>query len=218
MLAYFLFSTKGLILGLALLFFIQWQLPKPLPINVTNYIPPPQILQNMAAGFNIQIADSFWLRALQDFDYCDQPLNKNSCRDESWLFQIIDLTTELDNKFRDAYFFGAISLSVLISDIDGASKIFEKGTSQFPGDWRLSYAAGYHVLFEENNKLKAAQLYHAAAANGAPPWVKVLAGRLAVEGGEEEFAAQILDQMIQTSQEPKLVDRLRKKLNEKLSK
>ncbi|MBC7420286.1 MAG: hypothetical protein H7328_06110 [Bdellovibrio sp.] len=206
-------SPMGLILGSAFLFLVQLVLTKPMPVKRSEYLPPPQIIQNMAVGLNIQMADSFWLRALQDFDYCDQPLNSTECKGESWLYHVVDLTTDLDKKFRDAYFFGAMSLSVLVSDYDGASKIFDKGILQFPNDWQLNYAAGYHVLFEENNKAKAAKLYYAAAENGAPGWVKVLAGRLANEGGEKEFAAQILEQMIKTSQKPELIERLQKKLS-----
>ncbi len=214
MLKKILFSPTGLILGSALLFCAQFFLTAPLQIKRSDYLPPPQIIKNMTAGFHIQMADSFWLRALQDFDFCDQPLNTNECRGESWLYQVVELTTDLDNQFRDAYFFGAMSLTVLISDFQGASKIFDKGVLKFPTDWRLNYAAGYHALFEEKNKTKAAKLYYVAAENGAPPWVRVLAGRLAVEGGEHEYAAQILEQMIETSQDPMLIERLKQKLSE----
>ncbi len=209
----FYVSDAAVIVLLSGLFLTQIFFQKPAVLKKSEYLPPPQIIQNLATGLQIQISDSLWLRALQDFDYCDKKVNEVECTSESWLYQIVDLTTDLDKRFRDAYFFGAMSLTVLISDYSGASQIFDKGILQFPNDWRLSYAAAYHALFEEKNKLKASQLYYAAAENGAPAWVHVLAGRLADEGGERKFAQQILKQMIENSKEPSLVKRLQNKLD-----
>ncbi len=208
-----IFSPKGLILGSALFFFAQTQIAQPHAVKRSDYLPPPQIIQNLSAGLQIQLSDSFWLRALQDFDYCDQPINVKECNAESWLFKVLNLTTDLDKKFFDAYYYGALALTIIISDYEGASEIFDKGISQFPNDWRLNYAAGYHAYYEEKNKLKAAKLYNSAAEHGAPAWVKTMAGRIASEGGDEKYAAQILEEMIKNSQDPMLVDRLKKKLS-----
>lgn len=206
------FSLWGLILGSAFLFLASYFLNAPVARKRSQYLTPPPVIANLSFGYKIQTADAFWLRAIQDFDYCDQPLNEKECRGESWLFHLIDLTTNLDSKFRDAYYYGAMALTILVSDYRGASEIFDKGVQVFPEDWRLNYLAGYHALFEEKNKLKASKLYYAAAAHGAPAWVNVLAGRLAYDSGENEFAAKILEEMIKNNQEPSLTKRLKKKL------
>ncbi len=166
----------------------------------------------MTAGLNVQLSDTFWLRANQDFDFCDQPKNKTDCIGKSWLFQIINLVTDLDSNFNEAFYYGALSLTVLISDYEGASQIFDKGVLYHAKDWHLLYAAGYHALLEEKNSVKASKIYFDAAKYGAPAWVKVMAGRLAIEGGEKEYAAKILEEMIATNQEPKLIERLKQKL------
>ncbi|MBC7740700.1 MAG: hypothetical protein H7061_00785 [Bdellovibrionaceae bacterium] len=210
----FIFSNKGLIIGSALFFLFQYYVPAPLPIKRSDYIAPPAIIQNLASGLQIQMADSFWLRALQDFDYCDHPATAKECRGESWLYQVLNLTVDLDKKFRDAYYYGALALTVIISDFQGASEIFDKGVEQFPTDWKLSYAAGYHAYYEEKNLAKAAKLYNIAAENGAPAWVKPLAGRIAADSGDNKMAAQILEEMIKNSEDPKLIERLKKKLSE----
>ena len=198
---------------LSFLFFIfSFFLLKPSPQKRTDYLPPPEIVKYINAGLRVQMADSFWLRAIQDFDYCTDVKTDQTCVGQSWLFQILNLTTELDSYFLEAYYYGGLALAVIISDYPGATKIFDKGVAEFPTEWPLLYAAGYHALFEEKNKVKAAKLYLAAAENGAPAWVRVLAGRLAFEGGEKEYAAKILEQMIATSQDSKLIDRLKQKL------
>lgn len=209
---------KDRILSLAVLtaffFILTTATVRPQPISRSNYLVPPKVINNLSMGFSTQAADSFWLRAVQDFDFCDQAVNSKECRGKSWLFQVLDLTTDLDSEFLSAYFYGGLSLTVVVNDFAGATQIFDKGVLKFPKDWQLAYAAGYQATYEEKNKLKASKLYYAAAENGAPAWVHVLAGRLAKEGGDGEFAELILKQMIATAQEPKLVERLQKKLDE----
>lgn len=195
------------------LFVFQVILKKPELSKRSDYLPPPVIVKQMSIGMKIQMADSFWLRAVQDFDFCDQKINTTECKGKSWLFQVLDLVTDLDLKFEEAFFFGGLALTVIISDYEGASKIFDKGTLQFPKSWQLNYAAGYHSMIEEKNYAKAAERYLAAANYGAPNWVRILAGTLAAKGGNTEFAEKVIEQMISMNEEPKYIERLKAKLD-----
>lgn len=206
-----------LLLIATIFFCIQLFLQKPLDIQRSNYLAPPIEIKYLSFGFATQMSDSFWLRAIQDFDYCDELSNKNECRSKSWLFQVVNLTIELDQYFIEAYYYGALSLSVLISDYEGASIIFDKGVKTFVNDWRLLYAAAYHALFEEKNKVKASELYEKAAEQGAPSWVRLLAGRLAAEGGNNIKAKEILEQLIEIESDPKWIEKLKKKIEENKS-
>lgn len=194
-------------------FFIQEN--KPVFIkSPEDYLPPPKAIEHFTSGLKIVIADSLWLRALQDFDYCNDKINERDCVGKSWLFQVLDLATTLDPKFEPVmYQTGGLALTVLISDYAGASIYFDRGVAQYPKDWRLNYAAGYHVLYEEKNKVKAAKLFLAAADNGAPPWVRIMAGRLGYEGGDKAFGEQVLQQMIDTNQDEKLIEVLKRRLS-----
>ena len=204
-------KTKLLIMA-ALFFFIGQYWLEPNLVKRVDYVAPPLEIQNLTAGFNGQLADFFWLRAVQDMDYCEQIINKTECVGKSWLFNMINLIVELDRKFKEAYYYGGLSLTVLISDYQGASIIFDKGVSEFNEEWPLLYAAGYHALIEEKNKLKASKLYLAAVDNGAPSWVRLTAGRLASEGGDEKTAKEILQQLIELESDPRWIDKLKKKI------
>jgi tetratricopeptide (TPR) repeat protein len=200
---------------LSALFFVSNAfLAKPELIRRSDYLPPPKIISQMSAGFNVQLSDSFWIRALQDFDYCDSFINSKECKGGSWLFQTLDLSTELDPKFFEAFYYGALALTVIISDYEGATKLFDKGIEQFPNEWQLNYAAGYHAMTEEKDYAKAGKRYLAAADNGAPSWVRLLAGRMAASGGDKEIAQLVLQQMIDMSYDPRLIKRLKLKLEE----
>jgi len=199
---------------IAAFFFVQAFLPHPLVVNRTDYVPPPQELKYLNAGFAVQAADSFWLRAVQDMDFCDSPINERECVGKSWLFQVIDLTVELDKKFRDAFYYGALALTILISDYPGASVIFDKGVAEFPKDWSILYAAGYHAMIEEQDKLKASRLYLSAVNNGAPEWVRLMAGRLASEGGDQNLAREVLGKLIESQSDARWIQKLKKKIQE----
>lgn len=202
------FAPGGLILGSALFFCASLFLAKPELQKRTQYVAPPIEIKYLSAGFNVAMSDSFWIRAVQDMDYCEEKVNENECRGQSWMFHILNLVTELDPKFELSYFYGGLSLSVLISDYVGASKIFDRGVMNFPRNWSLNYVAAYHALAEEKDKLKAAKLYYQAFQNGAPRWTSLLAGRLASESGDHDFSRDILQQMKADNFDPIWIKRL----------
>ncbi len=177
-------------------------------------IPPPQIV-HFTFGFSEQIADQFWLRSIQDFDYCEQQIAENTCRNQSWLYQMLDLITELSPNFRMPHAAGPLALTVIISDIEGASKLFDKAVKNFPNDWPILYRAAYQAIIEEKNKEKAAKLLFQAAKNGAPDWTYVLAGRLYSESGAKELGEKIYEEINQDPNMKVVAERLRKRLDGK---
>ncbi len=204
------------LLLIALLLFVgTLYLNRPQEQKRSDYLPPPFAIKYLSVGMNYQLADSLWLRALQDFDYCEKKINENECKSKSWLFQTLNLATEIDPLFEPTMYRSAgLALTVIISDYAGASVIFDKAVRHYPHDWSIAYSAAYHALFEEKNKIKAARLYEKAAQNGAPVWVYSLAGRIASDGGDDEYSKKILEGMIATNQDEKIIKRLKDKLAE----
>ncbi|WP_413557813.1 tetratricopeptide repeat protein [Bdellovibrio sp. HCB209] len=159
------------------------------------------------------MADTMWIRLLQDLDYCEQEIAANTCKNDSWLYHMVDTTTNLSPKFRIAYAVGGLALTILISDIDGATKIFDKSVKAFPHDWPILYRAAYHYLYEVKDNRRAAELLIEAANNGAPPWTRVLAGRLYSDSGDVELAEKLLQEMKDSGQDQLLIERLQKKID-----
>lgn len=167
--------------------------------------PPPEGLEYFNFGFRGSLADSLWLRWIQDADVCygysglvidldpskaekDEFHNprKRIC-DNSWGFKMLDAVTKLDPKFVMPYMAGATALSVLVEDYEGASVIFDRGVEVYPNDWQLSYRAAYHFLFDKKDVEKAARLLNASAAHGGPEWLLSLAARLFSRAGQLEL-------------------------------
>jgi hypothetical protein len=207
------FSQAKLILISALLFSSLIFLNKPVPSADTVLSAPSMGIKYFSVGFKFNIASALWLRVLENSDYCEQKMNQAECKGKSWLFQNMDLATQLDPVFESGmYRMGALLLTIIISDQAGASIIFDRAVENHPTDWLLLYSAAYQAFFEEKNILKASDLYFKAAQNGAPDWVHLMAGRLAAEGGDTKYAEKILQTMIDTNKDEKFVQRLREKI------
>ena len=163
------------------------------------------------------MADLFWIRAIQDFDYCEEKISEQVCKGNGWLTKTLDLITDLSPFFRMAYSAGGMALTIIVSDYPGASKIFDKGVARFPTDWIINYKAAYHALFEEKDKVKAALLMERAAAHGAPDWVYALATRLYTDSGQQEMAARLITQLEGEGFDEDIVRLMKQKLSKNAS-
>ncbi len=156
------------------------------------------------------MADSFWLRAIQDFDFCEENLAQHICKNSGWLYQMLDLVTDLSPRFRMPYATGGMALDIIVGDIAGATKFYDKAVRHYPKDWPILARAAYHFLFEDKNNAKAARLMQQAAANGAPVWYYALAARTFQKGGETEVAQKMLEQLLQDpTLPPQLIERIK---------
>jgi len=202
-----------LISAFILLASLQYQALKIREKGHRDLTPLPAGIHKYSFGQQFALADFAWIRSIQDFDYCENEIRKGQCRNNGWLYQMLESITLLDPKFKEPYNYGGLALSIIISDIAGASQIFKKGVQQFPTDWVLAYKAAYHALYEEKDNLKAAQMMEAAAKHGAPDWVYSLAGKLYADGGRKELAIHLYDELRQSAAAPpdvlkKLKDRI----------
>lgn len=208
-------TIPSLVLGIVafVCIFFSQQGWKSVEVSERRLLLPPQGIEHFSFGYSEVVADVFWIRAVQDFDYCEVRIAENVCTNNSWLYQMLDTITNLSPHFRIPYAAGALALTVIISDIDGATKIFDKGVKAFPQDWPILFRAAYHYLYEVKDKQRAAELLVEAGKNGAPPWVYALAGRLYSDTGYLELAQSLLNEMIQTNQDPAVIKRLQDKIS-----
>lgn len=175
---------------------------------------PPEDIQYFTFGHKEILADLLWIRAIQDFDYCEKLVNQRDCRTGSWLYQMLNVITDLSPYFRMAYSAGSMALTVIISDLEGASKFFDKAIAHFPTDWIINYKAAYHAIYEEKDLAKGARLVETAAQNGAPPWVHALAGRLYTQAGQVEMAELLARDLEASGGDPKVIAAIRQRIRE----
>lgn len=194
--------------------------------------PPPEHLEYFHFGFRESMADSLWLRWIQDNDSCQtylapaRPLiavredaddvlitnPRNKICDQSWGFKMLDAITRLAPKFLMPYIAGAITLSVVVEDYEGATVIFERGLVQYPNDWSLLYRAAYHFLYDRKDLPRAASLLQRSVDNGAPSWINSLASRLYTRVGQVELGLESLMAYRKTLDHPGAIKEVDKRI------
>ena len=154
----------------------------------------PQVYEYTHMGFQSLTGVSLWVQYL----YRHSLVLPKDAQGFSWQFRLLDTITNLSPKFRAAYRSGGEVLSVVVNDIEGARRIFEKGIEHFPTHWPLLYSAAYHYMEEVKDLDRASELYLEAQKHGAPNWVIALAGKLYSEAGRRDIAIKTLESYLES--------------------
>jgi hypothetical protein len=160
---------------------------------------PARQVRRMAPGFDVIMADLYWLRTVQYFGH--QRLFAQS-KSMELLFPLIDVTTDLDPRMEIAYRYGAIFLaeSAGASRPDLAIKLLEKGVAANPTAWRLRQDLGFfHFLFLDDPVTAARILSEAGRVPGAPFWLETLAASVLAEGGHRNASRQMWARLYEQS-------------------
>jgi hypothetical protein len=207
-------AEKFLILGFlvsAILFGYGMLTRLPPPALSSQYFPPPPFVEHLHFGERWALSDLMWIRAIQDFDYCEVSKDsaQASCIGNTWLYHMIEALTELDPQHIEAHQAGALSLSVLVGDVPGSSKIFKKTIERFPKSWKILSQAAFHELLEAKNPELAATYLQKAGELGAPGWVYSLATRLYSRAGKLEAAERLYQDLQMQGFDEKLLNRMK---------
>lgn len=192
------------------------------------FITPPKYIKYFTFGYDDSIADSFWVRLIQDLGECGKsilttdeikerdknPVVQNPICQKGWSFKMIDVVTDLSPRFELAYRVGGITLSIIGNDKEGATEIVEKGMKAFPTNWNIYYVAGYHYLSEVKDLRKAADALRKAAENGAQPWVYSLAGQLYTKTGQAMITKTMLESFLKQNPDHRYSKRIKERLLE----
>lgn len=203
-----------------------------------KYLKPPAALKEFTFGYNDFLASILWIRLLQNFDYCEsgkyseadyvppvaeapdkitgiikRAIKPSKCN-KGWVYSMLDVISEVQPKFELVYDTGAMFLSVVVDDREGARLIFEKGLLLYPNDWQLSYHAGYHYLWEVQEPKRAAELFHQSVQSGAPQWAASLSAALYTQAGQARLAKTILENALRNNPKGADEERIKKRLEE----
>jgi hypothetical protein len=183
--------------------------------NFYSLTPPPPYLKYYSFGFNESLADSLWLRYIQDLQKCrlfGHIGEKKTTCDRGWSFQMLDEITDLAPKFRMPYSVGPLSLSVLVDDYDGAGILFEKAIKAFPNDWQILYKAAYYYIYDKKDPMRAAHLLLQAQKNGGPEWLALLASKLYDRSGQLVLGITTLKSYLEQIRDPAIRKRVEHRL------
>ena len=149
------------------------------------YLPNGNYLKMLSLDFDGLLSDLFWIKGSI---YFGSHYRKRK-HDYKWLYHLLDLSTDLDPKYYDVYWYG----SSILPSVKESIKILEKARIYFPHDWKIPEMIGFYHHFYLKDYLSAAHHYEIASLlPGHPPYVPSLAGRFYTEAGDIDSAVRVL--------------------------
>lgn len=149
------------------------------------YLPNGKHLKVMSLGHANLLADGIYLWAIQYYSNYER---EHRQRYVEHIFG--DVITELDPRYVDAYWLGALIMIVENHDLEAGLRLLEKGMERNPEQWILPYLAAWECYHGKQYARAAAFFAHAAAIPEAPAVVRRMrAGMLTRLGSTRESLA-----------------------------
>lgn len=149
--------------AVALFSLLRWQAARGPEAGLLS-VPPAQIVEVGACGFDNLLADAFYVRFSTYWGFW-----LTHGRKFHNLYPLLDLVTDLDPNFHSAYEVGSLALSDE-GQVDRAVELLDKGASRHPADYWYPYQAGLMLFLYSNHWVRAARYFGIAAAKpGADP-------------------------------------------------
>ena len=173
----------------------------------------PSLIKRMSLGYDTFLADVYWTRSVQ---YYGGRIGKPN-EDFGLLWPLLDITVTLDPKLMPAYRFGAIFLSeappIGAGRTDLAVELTKRGIAANPNEWRLWADLGFLYYWRLKDYQDASAAYLTASNfPKAPPWLKLMAARVADKGGSIETSRLIWTELFESTTNARMRDIAREKL------
>jgi len=124
--------------------------------------------------------------------------------DSDWAFGAMDLVTDLDPRFLEAYLMSAMGLIHKFSDVNLALPILKKGMQAMPDSWEIPYWYGYdHYFYLDDSDTAAVYFTRAAQKPTAPKTNWGILVNVAKQSGHYEKAYWALKVMYDNTKSEK---------------
>jgi len=156
------------------------------PVSSTDellYLPDGQHLKFMSLGHETFLADMIYLWAIQYYS------NYEREQRHRWVEHVFgNVITELDPRYIDAYWMGALILTIEVGDVDAGVGLLDKGASRNPDNWILPYLAAWECYHAKRYDEAAAYFQRASTRPGAPTAVRRMRAGLTAKSGDQRDA------------------------------
>jgi tetratricopeptide (TPR) repeat protein len=163
------------------------------------YVSSPKLLKRASLGYNGLLADIYWTRAVQ---YYGGKLHDGVGRYDL-LWPLLNITTELDPHLVPPYLFGGTFLSAKppngAGTPDKAIQLVEYGIRNNPDDWHLYYDLGFIYYDLKDYRGASDAFLRGSKVPNSHPFLKILAAKMAENGGDLETARMLWTATYQTS-------------------
>jgi len=158
------------------------------------WLPPAAAVRPFFLGYHALAADLFWIRTVQYFGEHVQ-----TDRSYPHLHRLVDLTTDLDPQFVDAYQLGGLLLSLGRAYPESIA-IYRKGIERNPDRWELPYDLGRMYFLDRGDVPAALEWFERASAlPGHGHYVPRMVARLRARIGLVDAAIEMWERMLETT-------------------
>ena len=158
---------------------------------------PSQVAQIIALEFKGLFADAVFSRAMTYYGGKIMRSEKLLVEEWDWIYENMDVATDLDNYFLDPYYFGATNLVWGANKVKEANLLLEKAFKYRDWDWTIPFYLGFNYFyFLQDNEKAAFYLMESAKRGASGSLIPILAARLAYQGKRTENAIIFLQEII----------------------
>lgn len=160
----------------------------------------PSVMKKLSLEYAPLMAAIYWTRVVQYYGLKHQMHDQNL----DLLWPLLDITTTLDPHLIVAYRFGSTFLSDApprgAGQPDQAVVLLERGMKANPDYWRFYQDLGNVYYFDKKDYLRASQAFEAGSKfPGTPPWMKIMAAKIAAEGESLETSYALWIEVYRTA-------------------
>jgi len=160
------------------------------------------LIKKLSLEYAPLVGAIYWTRAVQYYG------EKHRLHDNNLelLWPLLDIATTADPKLIPAYHVGSMFLSDSpprgAGDPDTAAKLLQRGMEHNPDYWRFYQDLGYVYYFDKKDYLKASQAFETGSRYpGTPPWMKIMAAKIAAEGESLETSYALWGEIYNTTKD-----------------
>ncbi len=166
---------------------------------------PAEVARPFTFGMRSAAADATFIEAIQIFGARRGQTPAEALRDDAATAQLLNYTTDLDERFADGYWLAGTALPRHTIDnkaygVLAAESILAKAVRLKVPDWRLPFMLGFIQSYYLGHMAEAsANVALAASLPSAPKYLGLLATRLAADAGEMRTAEVMAETMAQSA-------------------
>ena len=181
--------------------------------NDMGYVLPSKIAGPLSLEFSGIVSDFLFLKVSTFMGTKFIQNEKFEKKQADIIYDAIDILTDLDPWFWDAYLLADTALTWEFGRIDLANKLLFKAREHRTNDFQVPYHIGFNYFyFLKDNANGAKYLLEAARLPKAPGYLSALATRLSMYQNQYKPAILFLNDIIQTTQNPALRKQFERRL------
>jgi len=169
-----------------------------------------RVIKALSLGYDSLMADLYWTRAVQYYGdkrhAVEQSASSQTVEHYPLLDPLLEIVVALDPQLVVAYKFGAVFLTEPSPHGAGrpdlAVRLLRQAIANNPNEWRLWADLGM-IYYENHDYRNAAEAYRLGSLHPkASEWMKVMAAKIALEGGTPQISFFLWTQIYNSTPDP----------------